>query len=94
MFFGGDKGTKDVDWDIGLAGYASVTQGPHNLYNIDGKKHVYYNLKLNPQLIFSNVVPTSLSQSSEWTDKMVGIRWLEANNSPDQAIGRLGDSKG
>ena len=94
LFFGGDKGTKDVDWDIGLAGYASVTQGPHNLYNIDGKKHVYYNLKLNPQLIFSNVVPTSLSQSSEWTDKMVGIRWLEANNSPDQAIGRLGDSKG
>ena len=39
-------------------------------------------------------MPTSLSQSSEWTDKMVGIRWLEANNSPDQAIGRLGDSKG
>ena len=94
FFFGGDKGKKEVNWDLGLAGYGQVTQEPYEFYNKPDRRAEYYKIKIQTQLYFSKTVPTSLSFSKEWTEKMVGIRWLEANNSPDQAIGRLGDSEG
>ena len=88
---GGDTAT--IKWDTGLIGLGSIAKEPYDFYNNPSSKTKYYHIDIIPNFVLPKPISKELSTSADWADKVLGVRWVDAKNPPNQAIGKI-DNKG
>ena len=82
--FGGDKA--QISWDTGIAGFGEIVRSPFDIATTGTK---YYKIRIQPKVVFDNVISRSLSRANNSLDL---IGWVDGRTDPNQAIRKLGQA--